>query len=286
MSLALFSPFANLRRNIAATMAGLSLTHDDEAAFQTWLYSAWCDSGFVPDFAVLSQPASSTTIRFDVRVGVAGRKVNVWWGDASSNSYAAETGMDTACLKTYATASLRPVIVVGSVTEFQSTYSDGRSDFGGSVAGLTSLKYLAVFGNNTLSGSVAGLTLLTGIYVGGNNTLSGSVAGLTLLNYIAAFGNNTLSGWGDLAASATGLCALYQGGVTVLDSSEVNAVLAGFWTNRDAAKPRGDRVIDLGKDTPTPNGAPTGQGITDKAALQAYKSPGNTGPSVWGVVTN
>ena len=66
----------------------------------------------------------------------------------------------------------------------------------------------------------------------------------------------------------------------------MNAILAGFWANRDAAKSSTDRYINIGKDTPTPNAAPTGQGLTDKAALQAYRSPNNTGPAVWTVTTN
>ena len=368
----LFSPFSALRQNIAATMAALSLTHSDEAAFQTWLYSSWIDSGFVTHFAVLSQPASSTKIQFDVRVGVSGRKVNVWWGDGTSNSYTPGTSSDTACSKTYGSAAVRPVVVVGSVKEFRSSYSDGRTAFGGmvqgfrteltlinvhgsntlsgsvagctlltylsvggsnglsgSVAGLTLLTYLSVTGSNTisgpvagltrltylavtgsntisgpvagltqltnlsvtgsntLSGPVAGLTLLTILYVGGSNTISGPVAGLTRLTYLAVTGSNTLSGWGSLAASATGLCQMTHGGLTVLDATEVNAVLAGFWANRDAAKSSTGRAIDLGKDTPTPDAAPTGQGLIDKAALEAYRSPNNDPTkALWTVTTN
>ena len=347
----LFSPFSALRQNIAATMAALSLTHSDEAAFQTWLYSSWIDSGFVTHFAVLSQPASSTQIQFDVRVGVSGRKVNVWWGDGTSNSYTPGTSSDTACSKTYGSAAVRPVVVVGSVKEFRSSYSDGRTAFGGMVqgfrteltlinvhgsntlsgsvagctlltylsvggsnglsgsvagltlltilyvggsntisgpvAGLTQLTNLSVTGSNTLSGPVAGLTLLTILYVGGSNTLSGPVAGLTRLTYLYVTGSNTLSGLGSLAASATGLCQMTHGGLTVLDATEVNAVLAGFWANRDAAKSRTERVIDLGKDTPTPNAAPTGQGLVDKASLQAYRSPTPPGTAaLWTVTTN
>ena len=69
----------------------------------------------------------------------------------------------------------------------------------------------------------------------------------------------------------------------MLSSEQVNAVLAGFWANRNAAKSRSERKIDIAN---IGNGAPTGQGITDKAALAAYKSPNNTGPVVWTVTTN
>jgi len=119
------------------------------------------------------------------------------------------------------------------------------------------------------------------------NTLSGPIAGLTLLTNLYVTGSNTLFGWGAVAATATGLCQVTHGGLTVLDATEVNAVLAGFWANRDAAKTRAERIIDIGKDVPTPNAAPTGQGLIDKAALQAYSSPTPPGTAaLWTVTTN
>ena len=342
-----FSPFSALYQNIAATMVALGLTHTDEAAFKTWAYSAWIDSGFTPYHCVLSQPETQLSIQFNVRVAASGHKVNVWWGDGTSDSYTPGTGTNTSCAKTYGSTALRPVVVIGRVSRFESTNTDGKTAFGGrmqgfrdalaylyvigsntlsgsvagltaltllqvqgsntlsgsvagltgltyisvsgnntltgSVAGLTGLTYLSVSGSNTLSGSVAGLTGLTLLFVGGNNTLTGSVAGLTDLTLLFVGGNNTLTGWETVAASATGLCYLYQRGVTVLTSTQVNAALAGFWANRDAVKPRSERTINL---TNTGNGAPTGQGLVDKAALQAYKSPNNTGPVVWTVTTN
>ena len=302
------APFSQLYQNISATMLALGLSHSDEAAFKTWAYSAWIDSGFTPCHAVLSQPATSLLIQFGVRVATAGHKVNVWWGDGTSNSYTPDTGANTECVKTYGAGALRPVVVIGRVSHFESNYGDGRTTFGGRIQGLgTALTYLQVWGNNTLSGSISALTALTQLSAGGNNTLSGSVSALTALTYLGAWGNNTLSGsvsaltaltylgveglntitgWELVAASAPGLCQLYHGGLTVLSSAQTNAVLAGFWTNRNAAKSRYEREIDIGKDTPTQNGAPTGQGLADKAALQAYKSPNDTGPIVWTVTTN
>ena len=266
MSVVDFSPIGNLRRNIAATMASLGLSHSDEVAFQSWLVSAWLDSGCVAQFAVLKQPASSTVIQLDLRVGVPGHRINIWWGDGTSNSYAPNTSSNTACSKTYGDGVLRPVVVVGKVIRFDSTYFDGRTAFGGSVAGLTALTYLNVAGSNTLSGSVAGLTKLTVLNVSGSNTLSG---------------------WEAAASAASGLCLMVHGGLTVLGAAEVNAVLAGFWANRNAAKSRSERIINIGKDTPTPNAAPTGQGLTDKGALQAYRSPTPPGTAaLWTVTTN
>jgi len=134
-----------------------------------------------------------------------------------------------------------------------------------------------------LSGSVAGLTSLTYLYVGGNNTLSGSVAGLTSLTYLYVGGNNTVVDWELLATSDGKLSQFVHGGLTVLSSEQVNAILAGFWANRDVAKPRAtERTISIASNG---SGAPTGQGLTDKAALAGYKSPNNTGPMYWTVTT-
>ena len=212
-----FSPFSILYQNIAATMLSLGLAHADEAAFKTWAYSAWIDSGFTQHHAVFSQPASSTKIQFDVRVAVSGHRVNVWWGDGSSNSYTPGTSSDTACAKTYETGALRPVVIIGRVKEFRSGYADGRTTFGGRVQGFGSaLTYLSVGGNNTLSGAVTGLTSLTYLGVQGNNTLSGSVTGLTSLTTIYVQGNNTLSG---VITGLTSLTAIYVQGNNTLSGS-------------------------------------------------------------------
>ena len=349
----LSSPSATLFSRIKSEMVSLGVWYSsaaDEAAFRTWFVAAWIDSGCTSDFAVLVHPSSQLSIQFNVRVGVAGHRCNVYWGDGTSTSSAPLTGADTSLAKTYTTGVVRAVVMIGKITRFVSVNADGKTAFGGrvggltsltdlyvlgsntlsgsvagltslavlgvggsntlsgsvagltslaflsvggsntisgSVAGLTRLTYLSVGGYNTLSGSVAGLTLLPIIDVGGSNTLSGSVAGLTQLTYLGVVGSNTISGWGAIAASATGLCQMTHGGLTVLDATEVNAVLAGFWANRDAAKSRAERVIDLGKDTPTPDAAPTGQGLIDKAALQAYRSPTPPGTAaLWTVTTN
>ena len=265
----LSSPSATLFSRIKSEMVSLGVWYSsaaDEAAFRTWFVAAWIDSGCTSDFAVLVQPSSQLSIQFNVRVGVAGHRCNVYWGDGTSTSSAPLTGADTSLAKTYTTGVVRAVVMIGKITRFVSVNADGKTAFGGRVGGLTSLTFINVYGSNTLSGSVAGLTSLT---------------------YLSVYGSNTLSGWGAIAASATGLCQMTHGGLTVLDATEVNAVLAGFWANRDAAKSRTERVIDLGKDTPTPNAAPTGQGLIDNAALQAYRSPTPPGTAaLWTVTTN
>ena len=286
----LTSPSATLFNRIKSEMVSLGVwysTAADEAAFRTWFLPAWINSGCTSDFAVLVQPSAQLSIQFNVRVGVAGHRCNVYWGDGSSDSVAPATGSSTSLAKTYATGAVRAVVMIGKITRFESINTDGKTAFGGRVGGQKSLTYLSVEGSNTLSGSVAGLTLLTNLYVLGNNTLSGSVAGLTLLALINVGGGNTLSGWDAIASSATGLCQFTHGGLSVLAAEEVNAILAGLWANRNAAKPRTERVIDIGKDSPTPNAAPTGQGLIDKAALQAYRSPNNDPTkALWTVTTN
>ena len=301
------TPLSALFARIKAEMVSLGVWYSspaDEAAMRMWLKTAWLDCGCNTDFAIFTQPANQLSIQFSVRVATSGHRVNVYWGDGSTDSVAPATGSNTSLAKTYVTGALRPIIMLGRVTRFESVNNDGKTHFGGRITWLRSLTYLSWGGNNTGTGSVTGMPLTT-LSWGGNNTGSGSVTGmpLTVLNWggnntgtgsitgmpltsLVWGGNNTGTGWGAVAASATGLCYMYHGGLTVLDAAEVNAILAGFWANRNAAKSRADRTIDIGKDTPTPNAAPTGQGITDKAALQAYRSPNNTGPAVWTVITN
>lgn len=134
----------------------------------------------------------------------------------------------------------------------------------------------------SIGGSVELLTQLTYLYVTGSNTLSGSVAALTQLTYLRVFGFNTLEF--PNVTSITGLCYLYVYTTVTLTSANVNQLLADFWANRDAAKIRTDRYIDIrGSVT---SGAPTGQGITDAANLAAYRSPNNDPTkALWTVLT-
>ena len=172
---------------------------------------------------------------------------------------------------------------VSSLTSLTTLSVTGSNTLSGSVSNLTGLTYLYVDGSNTVTGSVSAMSGLTFLFVLGNNTLSGSMSGMPSLQYVNVQGSNTITGWEDVAANAPGLCSLYQRGNTILTSAQVNAVLAGFWANKDVAKPRAERGIGINN---AGNGAPTGQGITDKANLQAYKSPNGTGPMVWSVGTN
>lgn len=77
-------------------------------------------------------------------------------------------------------------------------------------------------------------------------------------------------------------------------STEVNQLLADLWTNRDHSK---DNIAWDGITYPKPgrgislntvgSGAPTGQGIIDKANLEAYRSPNNDPAcNLWTITTN
>lgn len=73
--------------------------------------------------------------------------------------------------------------------------------------------------------------------------------------------------------------------IYVRTSAQVNQLLADLWANRDLTGTQQSlRIIDLRFGA---SGSPTGQGIIDKAALQAYRSPGNNPAySLWTINTN
>ena len=159
-----YSPFSQLYRSIVAEMVANGTPFADSAAeiaFRTWIKSAWLDSGCTSDFAVLYQPATSTTFSVGVRVATSGHKVNVWWGDGTSGSYAPVPDSNTTVSKTWGSAAKRPIVVLGRVTRLEA----GGQAFGGRLwANLRSLAYLSCGGCSSVTGSInslpSGLTLL------------------------------------------------------------------------------------------------------------------------------
>lgn len=136
--------------------------------------------------------------------------------------------------------------------------------------------------NLSFGGNVEKLTALNTLTVQSNNTLSGNISGLTALSFIVVQDNNTLTF--PNVTNITGLCHLYIHTTVNLTSANVNQILADFWTNRNAVKPRSERTIIM-SGSPT-SGAPTGQGIIDKANLAAYRSPTPPGTdSLWSITT-
>ena len=162
------SPLAKLFAKIKAEMVANGTPFADsaaEAAFRTWLQAAWLDSGCTQDFLCLSQPASSTTIRLDVRTASAAHRTNVWWGDGTTGSYTTGPSADTALTCTYAAGALRPVVVVGRLTKLNVT-SAYNCAFGGRISTARSLTTLTLYGNLlTVSGVPAFTATMRQIYL-------------------------------------------------------------------------------------------------------------------------
>ena len=200
------SPLAKLFAKIKAEMVANGTPFADaaaEAAFRTWLRTAWLDSGCTQDFLCLSQPASSTTIRLDVRTASAAHRTNVWWGDGTTGSYATGPSADTALSCTYAVGALRPVVVVGRLTRLYVVPAYNCA-FGGRISTARSLTYLSISGNLlTVSGSITGMAL-TYLSISGNLlTVSGSVTGMALTFLLLSGNLLTVSG------SVTGMALTY-----------------------------------------------------------------------------
>lgn len=127
------------------------------------------------------------------------------------------------------------------------------------------------------SGDISNKTTLASLQIH-QNTISGSISGCTNLGIIALNHNSGTITFSNIT-NLTKLGPLYIPYV-VLSSVNTNQILADLWANRNVAKTYLLRAVIL-------NGTPTGQGLTDKAALQAYRSPNNEGQySLWTINTN
>jgi len=91
-------------------------------------------------------------------------------------------------------------------------------------------------------------------------------------------GNNTVS---ITDVSALTKLSFLQNSKFTFTTGVVNSILASFWANRAITKIDNNRNIDVRGSVSS--GAPSGQGIIDKAALQAYASP--IGATLWTVLT-
>lgn len=175
--------------------------------------------------------------------------------------------------------------IAGDITKLkwlQYLYVIGLNTLSGSIAEMTQLTTLRVGGTNTLTGDISNLILLTYLRVEGSNTLSGNIVNMTELQYEYVTGSNTMTFTN--VTNLTHLCYLNVHTSVTLTSGVVNQLLADMWLNKDASKPLSDRVINLAGNASS--GAPTGQGITDKANLAAYSSPTPPGTAaVWTVTT-
>lgn len=119
MTPTIHSPLALLFAKIKAEMVANGTPFADspaETAFRTWLQSAWLDSGCTQDFAVLYQPATSTLLELNLVYGRNGAKLNIWWGDGTSDNYALSETVNPHPVKFYAVGTLRPVVMLGRIT--------------------------------------------------------------------------------------------------------------------------------------------------------------------------
>lgn len=176
------------------------------------------------------------------------------------------------------------VIEKDKITKINSwTSATNTPSLGGSISNMSALTILSMVGKSTISGSINNLiNLITVSITGGNNTLSGEIYNLINLQSFVCYGNNTLTF--TTVRNSTGLSNLLIGSMNTLTSENVNQLLADFWYNKDVSKPITTRAINLSGSVTS--GAPTGQGIIDKAALQGYRSPNNDGQyALWTVTT-
>ena len=204
------SPLAKLFAKIKAEMVANGTPFADaaaEIAFRTWFDSAWIDSGCTQEFVVLYQPATSTTVSMAVR-GPTGHKSNVWWSDGSIDSYTLTSDANTAVSKTYAVGALRPIVVLGKLTQVEG----GGQAFGGRLwAHLPSLTYLDCGGYPLLTGDIATLSpSLTYLSCWGCPLLTGDIATLSpSLTYLdcggCPFTYSTVSGTRAWAAGVRGV---------------------------------------------------------------------------------
>jgi len=153
---------------------------------------------------------------------------------------------------------------------------------GGDIGVVTSLTNFSIAGLNTLSGNINNLPSLVSFSAAGNNALSGDISiNNKFINVVIA----TNSG-GIICPNVLNLGALYNLDLRglLLTSNNINQILADMWANRDVAKATTTRYIDL--TGVVGSGAPTGQGLIDKANLQAYRSPNNdSSKPFWTVLT-
>ena len=140
------------------------------------------------------------------------------------------------------------------------------------------LQTLIIYADNSCNviGDISLCPNLVFVQVSVSNSISGSIVGNIALEYIYIVSGNTITV--PNVTNVTKLGYLQITGFTPT-SANVNQILADIWTNRNVARVYNSREIYL-------NGTPTGQGLTDKTNLQAYRSPNNDGAySLWTIST-
>lgn len=155
----------------------------------------------------------------------------------------------------------------------------------GDISTCVNLEYWALVESESYChGSVSALTKLW--LLRQTNTLctfTGNFDNLVLLQAHQEYGSLSEYTKPATLAHLPKLCMLHNTD-WIYSEAEVNQYLADLWANRDVARSYATREIhlDIGA-----SAAPTGQGVTDKAALEAYRSP-NDDPAndLWTIETN
>jgi len=140
-----------------------------------------------------------------------------------------------------------------------------NNPLGGSIPSLSGLNNLQNFQCqiNSLVGSIPALTgsPVLNTFLCDRNNLTGPIPSLNGLSAMQDFRCHTNQLTNYAGGSVSNTLGNFQANSNQLTSAAVNAILAAFVT---ANKTTGTRVLNLGG---VGNGAPTGQGITDKATL-------------------
>ena len=157
---------------------------------------------------------------------------------------------------------------ISGLTKMEVIWLGGYSDIEGSLEGMSDLRTLITYpvvARAAFSGSVNGLTELTVISLQKPCTISGNISNLVKLSQLQLFSTDNLT-----IDNITNCPDMYIFAVPykTLSSALVNQLLADLWANRTEAKKSLTGFILL--TGAVGSGAPTGQGLTDLAALQAY----------------
>ena len=157
---------------------------------------------------------------------------------------------------------------ISGLTKMKVIWLGGYSDIEGSLEGMTDLRTLITYPVVTraaFSGSVNGFAKLATITLQTPCIISGNISSLVKLRQLQLISTDNLT-----IDNITNCPDVYLFYVInkVLSSAVVNQLLADLWANRTEAKKALTGNINL--QGATGSGAPTGQGATDLAALQAY----------------
>jgi hypothetical protein len=154
---------------------------------------------------------------------------------------------------------------------------------GGDLSRFLLAKYLLFAGNNTVSGDMSECRDLSTLsFTASNPNLSGSTKNMTKLESFDVRGSSSMT----LDFSrAKKIYYIYLSTNYVLSSATVNKILADVWYNKDQFRNNTvTRTLNLLGHASS--GAPTGQGLVDKANLQNYRAPFNqTTNPVWTLST-